>query len=595
MPSVSGPRWPPARTPSRSASPARTVRLRYWRRPSPCSGLLGSVAALLSVRHGFESAVAAALGSAADSVAVADSQAAVGAIGHLKSEDLGRAGLVIAGGDVDDSSWPGLEASATYAVDVIEAPDQLRPALRRLLFKTAIVDDLAAARKLVADLPDVVAVTRDGDVLGRHYAAGGSASQLSLIEVQSAVDEATDALGSATATTERLRFELISLEAERVDAQGRVDVALAKLHESDATMAAIAEELGQYGTVSRSARAEAARIESATTLAQEARAADLAGLAELETRLAAAKEAPEEEPDTSTLDEYADTARLARQHEMDVRLALRTAEERARALHGRADQLIRAAADERRNRQLAIERRARRRREAAAADAVGKGAHVVLARLERSLAAALDRRTEVEQSRAEREAAMAAARTELRGLESELASLTDTVHRDELLRAEHRMRIEQLEQRALEELGLDLDALVGEYGPDQLVPPSIPAPADDGAEPEVVAEPVPYVREEQQRRLRTAERALAQLGRINPLALEEFSALEERHQFLSEQLDDLKRTRRDLLDIVKEVDTRVQEVLEAAYIDVEREFELIFGRLFPGGEGRLVSPIPKTC
>ncbi len=158
------------------------------------------------------------------------------------------------------------------------------------------------------------------------------------------------------------------------------------------------------------------------------------------------------------------------------------------------------------------------------------------------------------------------------------------MHRDELVRAEHRLRIEQLEQRVLDELGLDLETLVADYGPDQLVPPS---PAVQGDEEPIDPQPRPYVREEQQRRLRSAERALAQLGRINPLALEEFDALEERHRFLTEQLEDLKKTRHDLLDIVREVDARVEQVFAEAYTDVAREFEALFSRLFPGGEGRL--------
>ena len=101
-----------------------------------------------------------------------------------------------------------------------------------------------------------------------------------------------------------------------------------------------------------------------------------------------------------------------------------------------------------------------------------------------------------------------------------------------------------------------------------------------------------FDREAQTKRLRTAERALAQLGRINPLALEEFSALEERHKFLTEQLEDLKNTRRDLLDIVREVDERVEQVFTEAYADTERAFEQTFARLFPGGEGRLVLTDP---
>jgi chromosome segregation protein len=102
------------------------------------------------------------------------------------------------------------------------------------------------------------------------------------------------------------------------------------------------------------------------------------------------------------------------------------------------------------------------------------------------------------------------------------------------------------------------------------------------------------VREEQQRRLRAAERALAQLGKVNPLALEEFSALEERHKFLTEQLEDLRRTRRDLLDIVKEVDERVEAVLTEAWEDVRTAFDHVFARLFPGGEGRLILTDPSN-
>jgi chromosome segregation protein len=100
------------------------------------------------------------------------------------------------------------------------------------------------------------------------------------------------------------------------------------------------------------------------------------------------------------------------------------------------------------------------------------------------------------------------------------------------------------------------------------------------------------VREEQEKRLRKAERALSLLGKVNPLALEEYAALEERHKFLTEQLADLGRSRTDLLDIIKEVDERVEQVFTAAFHDTAREFEGVFARLFPGGEGRLVLTEP---
>lgn len=557
------------------------------------SGLMGSVAALLSVRAGFETAVAAALGSAADAVAVTDADAAVAAIGHLKADELGRAGLLLGGGPGDglrdDRDWPGLPGAAMYAVDAVECPDPLRPALARLLFKVAVVDDLDAARALVAEAPDLTAVTREGDLIGPHFASGGSSDQPSLIEIQAAVDEAAARLAEATAAGERLGFETSRLEAERLEAQKRVDVALARLHESDATLAAVAEELGQYGSQARAARGEAERLAQAIAKAEEAREQAGTGLAELEARLASAEEAPEEEPDTDERERLVEAARTARQAEMDARLALRTSEERARALHGRADSLRRTAQKEREARARARERRERLLREGRAAEAVGTAVGFVLARLELSVARAAEARTEVEQARRGREQELMTVRTRLRELGREHDELVSTVHRDEMARAQQRMRIEQLEERALDELGLEPDGLVADYGPDQPVPFS--GPVDKGDE---APAPTPYVREEQQKRLRTAEKALSMLGKVNPLALEEFSAMEERHQFLSEQLEDLRRTRKDLLDIVREVDTRVEQVFTEAYADVERAFDATFARLFPGGEGRLVLTDPEN-
>jgi len=553
----------------------------------PVSGLMGSVAALLSVRAGYEAAIAAALGSAADAVAVAGTDAAIGAIGHLRGDDLGRAGLVLGGAPADDRDWPGLPQHATYALEAVEAPAELAGALTRLLFKVAVVDDLATAKALVADYSDLIAVTRDGDLLGTHFASGGSSAQPSLLEVQAAVDEAAQQLAETIASAERLTFEISRIEAERLDAQRRADVALARLHESDATLAAVAEELGQYGSQARSAKAEAERLDKAIAAAEAARDRDVAGLADLEARLANAEEAPEQEPDTSVREQLVEAARTARQGEMDARLALRTSEERARALHGRADSLLRAARTEREARARAAERRERLIREGKAAEAVSVGVGVVLTRIEVSIHRAAEQRSAVEQSRQGRERQLLEVRTALRDLGREHDELVNSVHRDEMARTQQRMRIEQLEERALEELGLDAEGLVADYGPETLVP--FFGEVADGDE---VPEPAPFVREEQQKRLRAAERALTMLGKVNPLALEEFTAMEERHKFLTEQLEDLRKTRKDLLDIVREVDARVEQVFAEAWEDVQVAFDHVFKRLFPGGEGRLVLTDP---
>jgi chromosome segregation protein len=157
--------------------------------------------------------------------------------------------------------------------------------------------------------------------------------------------------------------------------------------------------------------------------------------------------------------------------------------------------------------------------------------------------------------------------------------LTDVVHRDEVARAEQRLRIEALEARAVEEYAVPLESLFADYGPDVAVP------VEDG-------EPVPYDRIEQEKRAATQERALALLGRVNPLALEEYAALEERSAFLTTQLEDLKATRRDLLTVIKDVDDRIHEVFRSAFEDTAREFVHVFATLFPGGEGKLVLTEP---
>jgi len=559
------------------------------------SGLLGSVAAVVDVERGYEQAVAAALGTAADAVAVSSLDDAIAALGLLKSDDAGRAGLLIGSGpwmqepEVLETELPQLPPGAHWVRDLVHAPEELRLALAALTYRVAVLDDLGSALTLVRALPDVRVVTRDGDVLGRDWAYGGSASTPSLLEVQAALDEARRGLVDATHRAERLRFTITGVEAELADASARAAAALAQLHESDAAMAAVAEQLGHLGSAARAALAEADRMAGSIAQAREAGDRDRALLTELEARLVAAEASPDDEPSTSERDRLAAVAAVARDAETEARLTVGTGEERVRAIGARAAELDAAAAAERDARERAVARRIRREREAVIAEAVAIGAAAVLGRLELSLAAATTERSGAEEMRTEREGELLTLRTRERELMAEIEQLTDVVHRDELARAEQRLRIEQLEQRAMDEFGVESEALSSEYGPDSLVPvfPEPDAPADAP-----LPEPVPFVRAEQEKRARTAERALALLGRVNPLALEEFSALEERHRFLSEQLEDLKRTRKDLMEIIREVDERVQQVFAAAYADTEREFEGIFARLFPGGEGRLVLTDP---
>ncbi|WP_221353891.1 AAA family ATPase [Streptomyces beigongshangae] len=620
------------------------------------SGLLGPAAGLLSVAPGHEVALAAAFGAAADAVAVTTPASAADAIRLLRKQDAGRAALLLAGapdpaGAPDTPATPvtppppairpgdgfrhtseaahtvaGLHAhdgahvhdgvrgdggvcgdggvpprapaaGPPYAADLVRAPAGLMPAVRRLLRDVVVVGTLEDAEDLVRTRPELTAVTAEGDLLGTHFAQGGSAGAPSLLEVQASVDEAAAELEELGALCE----ELGAAQSRAAEVRGERAALVEELGErrraGERERSRVAQQLGRLAGQARGAAGEAERSTAAAARAQEALDRALEEAEELAERLAVAEETPvEEEPDTSARDRLAADGANARQTEMEARLQVRTHEERVKGLAGRADSLDRAARAEREARARAEQRRARLRHEAAVAGAVASGARQLLAHVEVSLSRADRERTAAESARARREQDLAVARGQGRDLKAELDKLTDSVHRGEVLGAEKRLRIEQLETKALEELGVEPAGLVAEFGPDRPVPPSLPAEGEELPEdPEHPRNrPRPFHRAEQEKRLRTAERAYQQLGKVNPLALEEFAALEERHNFLSEQLEDLKKTRTDLFQVVKEVDQRVEQVFTEAFRDTAREFEGVFSRLFPGGEGRLILTDPDN-
>lgn len=576
------------------------------------SGLLGPAAELLTVTPGYEIPVAAALGAAADAVAVADPSTAAEAIRLLRKQDAGRAALLLASVDPADAEGavppavPGPggsggtagEAGARVdAAGLVRGPAELMPAVRRLLRGTVVVGTLEDAEDLVYARPGVTAVTAEGDVLGAYFAQGGSAGAPSLLEVQASVDEAAAELEELAGRCEELAAAQQQATARRAGCAALVEELGERRRAADREKSAVSGRLGRLSGQARGAAGEAERSAAAAARAQEALEQATEEAEELAERLLVAEEAPvEEEPDTHVRDRLAADGANARQTEMEARLQVRTHEERVKGLAGRADALDRGARAEREARARAEQRRARLRHEAEVAAAVAAGARQLLAHVEVSLVRAEAERAAAEAAKGEREQELTAARNAGRDLKGELDKLTDSVHRGEVLGAEKRLRIEQLETKALEELGVEPAGLVCEYGPDQLVPASPPAEGEELPEdPEHPRnQPRRFVRAEQEKRLKSAERAYQQLGKVNPLALEEFAALEERHQFLSEQLEDLKKTRADLLQVVKEVDERVEQVFTEAYRDTAREFEGVFSRLFPGGEGRLVLTDPDN-
>ncbi|MGV0813949.1 chromosome segregation protein SMC [Mycolicibacterium boenickei] len=562
------------------------------------AGLFGTIGEYLKVRPGHEVAVATVLGAAADALAAEDFGAAAAAVAALKQSDGGRAALLLGDWQVNGSSPSGvLPAGAVWANDVVTVPDRLRGAVTALLAGVAVVTDLPAGLQLVSARPELRAVTAEGDLVGAGWISGGSDRKPSTLEISSEIDKARRDLEIAERQTGELAAALSGALAEQAARQESAEEAMAALNESDAAISAIYEQLGRLGQEARSAGDEWQRLIRQRDELEAGRTKTVEELTELESRLHNAEQLPTFEAEPVDRQASMAAAEAARSVEVEARLAVRTAEERANAVRGRADSLRRAAAAEREARARAQRAREAREHAARVAAAVTDSGRIVAQRLSAVVAVASRMRDELATERQLRGVALNEAREEVTELNARITALTDALHRDEMAKAQASLRIEQLEAQVLEQFGMPAADLVAEYGPQVALPPSELEMAEyeqarERGEQVMAPAPMPFDRPTQERRAKKAERELAELGRVNPLALEEFAALEERYNFLSTQLEDVKAARTDLLDVIADVDNRILQVFTEAYVDVEREFEKVFATLFPGGEGRLLLTNP---
>ncbi len=547
----------------------------------------GRLSSLISITPGWEVAVAAALGPLADSVVVSDVSSAVTALTMLKRESGGQSELLVVDGDSGFTPSNRSIPNGFTSLASLVSSSEVSSAISSLLSGFVAVEDLAEGESALQTDPSVIAITREGDVLSSIRVRGGSSAQSSAIEISALIEKTEKELQEVTNNCDRIKFELVRATETLASRKNIFDLALAKLNESDAKISGLAEQMAVAGQNVKNAQNEVERILVSLTEANSQRESDEADLnaaiSQFESHQAPAN------PDLTHLEDLRSKVSAARSAEVEARLNLRTLEERVTALVARADALEAAAQNERDSATRAVSRREQRGLAALTAQGVADASYEALIQIESSIAKASTERERLEISRSERESEILALRVRSRELTSELDVLTSSVHRDEIARAEQRLRIESLEQKAIEELGVDVSTLVNEYGPANDVPTFV----EDEEGNFVPGDLIPYRRDQQEKRLAQAERSLALLGKINPLALEEYSSLEERLRYLAEQLEDLKKTKRDLLDIIKEVDDKVQQIFKEAYEDTAREFELIFARLFPGGDGRLILTNPE--
>ena len=550
------------------------------------SGIRGLVAEHVQIKPGFETAIAAALGSLSDAVLADNLDAGIAAMTSARTADLGRVELVVASGGGRPAGSTVSIAGLTPATDVVTAPDGVIALLRT----TLIADDVEAARAawvgpLAKISEDVTVITRDGDVLTRHVLRGGSAKKQSRIELVAERDAAASRLTDVVTAIDSSRFALADQRATADVAKERAAAALSALRDFDAQLAQRSEALNRARVQSEAADAELARIEeglvAATAQLAQAQAEAEAAAAELVAREAA----PRPVLDAAARDGASAELERLREAEVQSRLDLETARERVRAEELRVESLRQQLEADRHAAEETARRMVVRRRQMESATAVTQDLPAVLTSIDTSVSEARVMLAQREADRTALNEKLSDLRRQESSLRERLGQITENVHGLELQIYEKKMQLSSLLERAAGELGLDEDVLVAEYGPEiEIVVATVNA-GEAGESQE--ASTKPFVRAEQEERLVRAERKISQLGRVNPLALEEFSALEQRHQFLTDQLKDLDNTRKDLMTIIDEVDSTMQSVFAAAYDDVARAFTSVFPILFPGGQGSI--------
>ncbi|MEA1262040.1 MULTISPECIES: chromosome segregation protein SMC [unclassified Microbacterium] len=547
-------------------------------------GVRGLVGDAVQVRAGFEAAIAAVLGPLAEGVLIDSVDDAFASAKEAAEQRRGVVDFVIANAVRGDVVTPTI-AGVTPAVDTVTAPDGILGVLSHVL----IADDLDSARSArtaldVAGDTATTIVTVAGDVLTAHTLRTGSGGERSRLELAAERDAAAERLAEIQIVVDSLR------EARR-DAEDAVETtrrhakdALRALREHDAALATHAEQLNRVTVRHESAVAECERLETGLAQAQSAVAEAEAKSEAARTALDDAIATPRPVLDASARDSLLEALEVAREGEVRARLEIETLRERVRAAQSRVVSLERQREHERDAAAEAARRAVIRRAQREAASGVVEELPRILDSLDRSVTEARLALGEAETARSAQNQELVGLRAQESSLRERLAGLTESVHGLELQIHEKKLHLNSLLERVSSELALDEDILIAEYGPDQLVP------RDPGAEPAEGGHDdtaIPFDRRIQQRRLAEAERKLAQLGRVNPLALEEFAALEQRHAFLTEQLADLTQTRQDLLTIITDLDDRMQTIFASAFEDTKEAFGQVFPLLFPGGTGSI--------
>jgi chromosome segregation protein len=535
----------------------------------------------MRIEPGFEQAIAAALGSLADALVAEDMESGLSALEHLKRTDGGRVEIIIADVDIRSEISLGNQiAGAKLASEVVSAPD----GILKLLSTVVIVDDLDAARNYFRSSgEDRQVITKQGDVLTRAVLRGGSSSKPSKVELVAERDAAEAALSRLSARIETISSELAQAKSNELASKNSAKQALAELNEQDAKLASQAEKLGRIRVQVEALQSELDRLTTVADANEQAISMALQELEDAKSRLRDFENLGRPEQELSDRDRLVEALEKERSKELEIRVELGAATERLRVETERSENLTNQLDSSRAAVEQAIAAAKSRSSQLRAAKEVLRLLPILIENVSQSSNKAKSEYALLDQERTDQFQELTKVRGDIASIQQKLSDLTQSVHDIELQNHEKRLNLANLVTRAQEELGLDEPTLLAEYGPDQLIPSS-----DEDKEPEV------FNRDTQMQRLKDAEKLLEKLGRVNPLALEEFAALEQRHKFLTDQLQDLTETRKDLIKIIGDLDEKMQVIFNDAFQDTKKAFEKVFPVLFPGGTGSIFLTDPDN-
>jgi chromosome segregation protein len=548
-------------------------------------GLLGPAVDLITIEPGCESAVAAALGDVLRGVVARDAASARDALARLRS--TGTAGTVLVAVATAEPAFENrcipvnerqfaVPAGARALAECVGSPvPGLTAVLGRLLASTVVVDGTWEQALAVALAhPDLVVVTPDGDRLDGRGAwhAGGvaiGATPAAEEEAHRRAAEAAEARDRAEAALAEARAALH--EARRWEAAG--DKAL---DSQRARQSAVVAAAARRHTERAEAEAEAAALdEHAAALAAQAEA-EAARRRDIEAALpgleaAEDKERHEESARRAAAEALEAETRALAAARRDHDLKVAAVEERRRGLAKRLEEVEARLVRHGEARQHAEERRV-------ALASRGDAYAAVERAIAERIAVLAEVHARLRDQRRERSEAARAAAARLDALRRERAAAERAVGDARERRA--RVEIEEAEVRT------KLDAAVEACRRDLECEPDVALAAPAPACPDGTTLPA---------RAREIERELRLMGAINPLALEEYEAQKERYTLLESQLDDVKAARRDLAQIIKQVNEEIATLFASAYEDTERHFEALIATLFPGGSGRLRLTDPEDA